>query len=869
MRFSIKTVSSLFSFMRQPVQSWPISLRVFCMLFPFLLIISAASFFFGYIAPLPSYSTSLQQAQRMRPRIFAERMETIFSQLRDQVLRIAQSPEPSVPFLQDVAREIDRIYPGIIAEIGINYTQGQSVLLLREEGGFREIQAVNMVQGPYAAFQQVTSLPLYPQEVTLFPAVKSYYATPQTQGQLRGIAVVRMASPVVGRAGTVVVGVNLHKLQHYFARLVEPGGALHEPAVEGGATPFAYFFDAQGWILFEMEESTGEAPLAIDASRQGFSGDLGRSGLETAFRPWAIHEYFWYMVKSVQNGASGIVNAASDSLSPSLSLPFFGRGPTITFSPVRFAPAYHSEPKVVGGFAFPMAGEGHTAVLLRLGRNGVFTLGVLFVVCLLFGLALHRLLGLPLCGLAEHLKALSSKGELQVLEDAPRFQEHQRLLAAANSLIGQLMQAQGAREKLEQEITSVRAHLPVSLEEAHMAPGAKSLREEFGMVGSSAVMREMREQIRKAARAGTDMLIWGETGTGKELVAEAVHQCSSRHGGPFISINCGALDENLLLDVLFGHTKGAFSEAKSDRKGAFLAAEGGTLHLDEIGNASTKVQQALLRALAVRRIQPLGADYEVPFNVRVIAATNVDLREEVKNGTFREDLYYRLAIITIHTPPLRERLKDIPELVSFFLREFGPQMDKATLRISHGALERLMQQTWPGNVRECKNCVVRAIAFADADLILPEHIVLSSDVGMQPAVNALGTAHSRGGPASLEGSGPSSGYGSGHGSGHGLPSVPPHDSLKEAAIPTVQQEEAPPVAHAFNARQRTVWPLIVQKGAITRQEYHAAAGADVSTRTVQLDLKELVEWGLLAKVGAGAATRYALCQNEAASAQKP
>lgn len=863
MRFSGKTAFSLFGFLRQPPQSWPLSLRIFCMLFPFLLIISASSFFFGYIAPLPSYSASLQQAQRMRPRIFAERMETIFSQLRDQLLRVAHSPAASVALLHEVGREIDRIYPGIITEICMNDAQGKSIMLLRNDGEFHEISAAALPQGPYAALQQVTSLPLYPEEVTLFPAVKTYYASSQGQGQLVGIPVVRMATPFVGRAGTVVFGVNVHKLQHYFARLLEPGGALHEPATEKKATPFAYFFDAQGWILFEVGENTGGAPLAIDASRQGISGDLGRSGLETAFRPWAVHEYFWYMVKSVQSGTSGIVNAASDSLSPSLSLPFFGRGATIAFSPVRFAPTPHGESKVVGGFAFPLPGESHTAVLLRLGHNGMLALGVLFALCLLFGLALHRLLGRPLCCLAAHLKALSGQGTLQVLEDTPRFQEHQRLLAAANSLIGQLMQAQGAREKLEQEIASVRATLPVSLEGAHVVPGAKSLREEFGMVGSSAVMREMREQIRKAARAGTDMLVWGETGTGKELVAEAVHQCSARHAGPFISINCGALDENLLLDVLFGHTKGAFSEAKTDRKGAFLAAEGGTLHLDEIGNASTKVQQALLRALAVRRIQPLGADYEVPFNVRVIAATNVDLREEVKNGNFREDLYYRLAIITIHTPPLRERLKDIPELVSYFLREFGPQMDKPALRLSHGALERLMQQTWPGNVRECKNCVLRAIAFADADIILPEHIVLTNDAGMQHMMDAGGVAPSFSGQAEGANASASS-------SVPGPISVPApaHEAFTPASPPAEYREKTVPADHAFNARQRSVWPLIVQKGGITRQEYHVAAGADVSTRTVQLDLKELVEWGLLEKVGAGAATRYVLCQNAINISQK-
>jgi DNA-binding NtrC family response regulator len=262
----------------------------------------------------------------------------------------------------------------------------------------------------------------------------------------------------------------------------------------------------------------------------------------------------------------------------------------------------------------------------------------------------------------------------------------------------------------------------------HLA-GSPSENTEFDLTGSSFLINEVRDKIRKAARAGTDVLIWGETGTGKELVAAAIHKASPQSSGPYISINCGALDESLLMDTLFGHVKGAFTEARMERKGAFLSADGGTLLLDEIANASLKVQQALLRALSMRCIRPLGADADTAFNTRVVAATNVDLRECVRAGAFREDLYYRLAIISIETPPLRHHKEDIPQLAAFCIREAAANMGQSDVQVhlSHGALELIVAYDWPGNVRELKNCLTRAMAFAEGDLILPQHIMLEQD----------------------------------------------------------------------------------------------------------------------------------------------
>lgn len=332
------------------------------------------------------------------------------------------------------------------------------------------------------------------------------------------------------------------------------------------------------------------------------------------------------------------------------------------------------------------------------------------------------------------------------------------------------------------------------------------------------------------------MLIWGETGTGKELVAEAVHNCSTRKGGPLISINCGALDENLLLDVLFGHAKGAFTEAKSERKGAFLTAEGGTLHLDEIGTASLKVQQALLRALSVRRIRPLGTDVEIPFDTRVIAATNVDLRDAVKTGTFREDLYYRLAIISIKTPPLRHRKSDIPELAAFCLQEFAAKMGKANVQISRGALDELMEYDWPGNVREFKNCLVRAIAFTEDNLILPMHIVHNDSEAEGDAMTMRRMF--------VE---PTVAY--------EAQTAPPHKALPPPDASAVKAIVTPT---NLNERQSKVWFALLEQEFITRAEMQSIIGQDVTSRTLQFDLRQMIELGLLIKLGAGPSTRYTL-----------
>ena len=252
---------------------------------------------------------------------------------------------------------------------------------------------------------------------------------------------------------------------------------------------------------------------------------------------------------------------------------------------------------------------------------------------------------------------------------------------------------------------------------------ALNSRHQFSSIlGRSDAMQVVFAAIETLANTGSTVLISGESGTGKELVARAVHFNSLRRERPFVAVNCGALPEALLESELFGHVRGAFTGAHANKKGLMAAAEGGTIFLDEIGEMPTSMQVKLLRVLQDRRVRPLGGTDEVQADVRVIAATNQDLPAMVADGRFREDLYYRLNVLPIAVPPLRERVEDIPLLAEHFLAQFSEQMDKRVLTISSPALELLQKHQWRGNVRELQNAIERAVALAQTEAILPENL---------------------------------------------------------------------------------------------------------------------------------------------------
>ena len=231
------------------------------------------------------------------------------------------------------------------------------------------------------------------------------------------------------------------------------------------------------------------------------------------------------------------------------------------------------------------------------------------------------------------------------------------------------------------------------------------------IVGASPSMDKLKQTIRTVASTQSTVLIYGESGTGKELVARAVHACSPRAAEPFVSINCGAFPETLLESELFGYVKGAFTGANQNKRGLFEVADGGTIFLDEIGEMNLTMQVKLLRVLQERCVRPVGGSDEIAIDVRVIAATNRDLERQVAENTFREDLYYRLSVIPVTVPPLRERREDLPLLVNHFLRKYLPAARKNIVRVKPDSLSALANYDWPGNVRQLENTNERAVAL--------------------------------------------------------------------------------------------------------------------------------------------------------------
>ena len=248
----------------------------------------------------------------------------------------------------------------------------------------------------------------------------------------------------------------------------------------------------------------------------------------------------------------------------------------------------------------------------------------------------------------------------------------------------------------------------------------KELKNRFDIrqiVGRSSMMQKVFKMIRKVAPTKSNVLITGQSGTGKELVARAIHSLGSHNGNRFLAINCGAIPESLLESELFGHKKGSFTSAFEDKNGLFECARGGTLFLDEIGHMSMSCQVKLLRAVEHRQIMPIGSTTPIDINVRLIAATNKDPEAEIRAGHFREDLYYRMNVVGIHLPPLRERKEDIPLLVEYFIKKYNAEMGKHCSGVSDDVMRLFLNYDWKGNIREMQNVIERAIIFSEDDLI--------------------------------------------------------------------------------------------------------------------------------------------------------
>ena len=307
----------------------------------------------------------------------------------------------------------------------------------------------------------------------------------------------------------------------------------------------------------------------------------------------------------------------------------------------------------------------------------------------------------------------------------------------------------GAQDFVEKPLSLEKTLLVVknALRARRLEVENRSLKEQveqrFVMVGESPALRRLRAEIAQAAPSNGRGLIFGENGTGKELVARNIHHQSRRAAGPFVEVNCAAIPEDLIESELFGHTKGSFTGALAARKGKFELADGGTLFLDEVGDMTLKTQAKVLRALQEQKVEPVGGTASVTVDVRVIAATNKHLEDEIRRGTFREDLYFRLNVIPFHVPPLRERRDDIPLLARHFILTLAAEYGRRPKELSKEALDVLLAQPWPGNVRELRNTIERLVIMTPGERIELGHLpatLLSGAPAQGPPATAAAEA---------------------------------------------------------------------------------------------------------------------------------
>jgi two-component system, NtrC family, nitrogen regulation response regulator NtrX len=320
------------------------------------------------------------------------------------------------------------------------------------------------------------------------------------------------------------------------------------------------------------------------------------------------------------------------------------------------------------------------------------------------------------------------------LEALSRFQASQRppavIMISGHGTIETAVRATklGAFDFIEKPLSIEKVVVLVrnAIQQRRLQEENQLLRTELGhryqVIGESVPMKALRQQIAVTAPTNGRVLIYGESGTGKELVARALHAASLRSKGPFVEVSCAAIPEELIESELFGHAKGSFAGASEDKIGKFQKADGGTLFLDEVGDMSLRTQSKVLRVLEEQRFEPVGSSQTLTVDVRVLAATNKNLEQEIARGAFRQDLFYRLNVIPFFVPPLRDRKEDIPILARYFLNEFSASYGKRTRELSDTAMEILLRHPWPGNVRELRNLVERLVIVCPQVRIEPHHL---------------------------------------------------------------------------------------------------------------------------------------------------
>jgi DNA-binding NtrC family response regulator len=810
-----ETPDSSFERLRAVIQSSSLKTRLMLGLIPPVVLIMMITGYVTYLISKQSIGNAIQRTSRLQTVAVRNEIEGYLERCRQDINHLAQeniTPEVLHRFIakQKISGGIEYLEVAYIAQKSAGH-----LVYMAKNDQIVQIAADSIKPNPLSYYEQLKTVG--PGQVWLSPIMEIEYPFPEQDNPNQRLVrkVIQMATPccIEGQAyGYLMVSVDIRNLRNILSLYnssQSPIWAYPRTAEER----FIYLFDTDGWILFQSDSvERPMSELATHLARSGYTGTLGRQGLEFAFRPDTVFDDYWKMVADVRDGRQDVVSLTA--YQPNA----YGRSYYLAYAPVRFKTSLDADPQVVAGVAYLDISR----LTLAAGYKHIDTMFYITVATALVVGALIYILGgiltRPILKLAEAVTELPQHPGLTPIELPYYGKEISVLQKAINTLIAALKRQMEEIRQKDRTIRSASLKEQAFLDQVISEPASDAAADPVpSIVGHGPRIEKLKSEILKAAQVGVDVLIIGETGTGKQLAAEAVHRLSTRSEKPFISINCGALDENLLLDTLFGHVRGAFTEAKTDRKGAFLEADQGTLFLDEIQVASPRVQQAMLRAIAVRKIKPLGSDRETDVDVRLIVASNVDLREAIQRGQFREDLYFRLKVITIHTLPLREQKENIPLLARHFLKLQERLAGRAGMGLSKGALSKLMRYEWPGNVRELQNCITRAVVMAEHPVIQGEDIPL--DVGDWEAD-------------------PNSG------------------SLPAAAHPA----EADGPAIDLNRRQRKAWAAIMAQGRITRSRYQEIIGGNLPTRTAIYDLQDLVSKGILKKTGRGPATHYILCE---------
>ena len=808
--------------------------RLLLALLPPIVAVLLATGYASYTVTDEFIDIALERTVRLHTMAVAHEMEAYLDECRKDLLFFAGGDMSPATLRAEFERRL-AVDGGRYFELGfIPASGGDPVVLVRQGDGVRRIDRADLAgvrPNPFAALDGLDSMEAG--RVAVSDVLEAAYPMPTDTASNRYETrkVIRLSTLVPGNgqapSGLLFLSFDATGLRNILSLYDSEQSPLWA-FPRSDEIRFSYYLNREGWMLFQSGDyARADEKLATYLAREDFNGTLGKPGHGAAFRPSEKYFRYWEAVADIRKGGNGLVKIAQEPGGESeVDTYYFG------YAPVAFRSVPGRDPEVLGGVVFVdrsqlpvVAGYRNLDVMLF-----VTAVAIVFISVLIFWFG--RILTKPIRALSAEVNSLSALGDMEEIRLPYSGFDITTLQESINNIIRRVRRQVEEIQAKDEVILNVNKRERASLNREKEILAEAELSRIPEIVGTGSAIAGLKVNILKAAQVEVDVLITGETGTGKQLVAEAVHNHSGRRDNPFVSINCGALDENLLLDALFGHVKGAFSEAKDDRNGAFVEADGGTLFLDEIQSASPKVQQSLLRALASRRIKPLGSDRELAVDVRIVAATNVDIPSLIEGKSFREDLYYRLKVVSITTPALREHRENIPLLCVYYLRQAEQLAGREALDLSKGALAKLVGYDWPGNVRELVNCITRAAVMAETDVIQSEEVRLENELPpLDPVLEAASSRQES--PATGE--------------------RPMPVSDRNPSAPSASPASGEP---ELNVRQKEAWPLIRKRERVTRKEYQDMVGGNLSSRTAIYDLQDFVRRGLLVKRGKGPSTTY-------------